>query len=246
MAETVALLVAVGAGLPDQLRSRDDEVLVEVIPGAGEDTRRAGAPLETDSTVSPANERTTGCSRPVGETVLGDRLPGENGRGLGRKRLIGLDANQRACVAGGTVQRAESTVVVVLSPETVLAAAGAQYRRRLARRLRPPRLSRPLVHRLHDEQRPRYAPEDVVRQVRDVRLDERMKVGCQRRLRVEPVGDQQGSRLAVQEGRRVSMCLAGQEIEVPLGLRTPQLERPLRHRGKVERRLGAAPTAQGV
>src|SRR5437763_14016964 len=67
MAEAVALLVAVGACPPDQLGACDEEVLVDVIPGAGKDARSAGAPLETDSAVSGADKRTAGCSGPVGK-----------------------------------------------------------------------------------------------------------------------------------------------------------------------------------
>jgi hypothetical protein len=48
VAEAVSFLVAVGAGLPDELGACEQEVLVEVVPGAGVDTRSAGAPLETD------------------------------------------------------------------------------------------------------------------------------------------------------------------------------------------------------
>src|SRR5918992_920477 len=46
VADAVALLVTVGAGAPDQLGAGEHELLVEVLPGAGDDTRRAGAPLE--------------------------------------------------------------------------------------------------------------------------------------------------------------------------------------------------------
>src|SRR5205814_227790 len=65
VAEAVALLVAVGAGLPDQLRAGEQEVLAEVVPGAGEDARRAGAPLERDPAVSRTHERAARRSRPV-------------------------------------------------------------------------------------------------------------------------------------------------------------------------------------
>ena len=48
-------------------------------------------------------------------------------------------------------KRAQAAIVVVLAPEAVLAAAVAQHRCRLARRLRP-------AHRERDQQGPRYAP----------------------------------------------------------------------------------------
>src|SRR5215210_3815530 len=56
VADAVALLVAVGAGPPDQLRAGEQEFLVEILPGAGEDTRGAGAPLEADPTIPRPRE----------------------------------------------------------------------------------------------------------------------------------------------------------------------------------------------
>src|SRR5436190_20092632 len=67
VAEAVALLVAVGARLPDQLGACEQQVLGEVVPGAGEDAGRAGAPLERDGAVSRTHERATSRSRPVRE-----------------------------------------------------------------------------------------------------------------------------------------------------------------------------------
>ena len=48
VAEAVALLVAVGAGPPDQLGAGEQQVLSKILPGAGEDSRGARAPPETD------------------------------------------------------------------------------------------------------------------------------------------------------------------------------------------------------
>jgi hypothetical protein len=48
VAETVAFLVLVGARVPDELDVGESEVLVEVVPRAADDTRRAGAPLEAE------------------------------------------------------------------------------------------------------------------------------------------------------------------------------------------------------
>jgi hypothetical protein len=56
VAEAVALLVAVRAGLPDQLGASAQQFFVEVLPGAGKDTGSAGAPLETDPTISRPRE----------------------------------------------------------------------------------------------------------------------------------------------------------------------------------------------
>ena len=103
MAETVSFLVAVCACVPDELGAGEQEVLVEVVPGAGEDTGGAGAPLETDSTISRAQERTTGCSRPVGQAVRTHRVPGENGCGLAREPIVRLEAEQGKRVSGCAV-----------------------------------------------------------------------------------------------------------------------------------------------
>jgi hypothetical protein len=50
VAEAVALLVAVGAGLPDELGGGEQEPSSRH-SGAGDDTRRAGVQLETHPTV---------------------------------------------------------------------------------------------------------------------------------------------------------------------------------------------------
>ena len=68
MTETVAFLVAVRACPPDQLGTGDKEVLIDVIPGAGEDARSAGAPLEANTTISGAHEVTTGGRLPFGQS----------------------------------------------------------------------------------------------------------------------------------------------------------------------------------
>ena len=65
VAEAVALLVAVGAGPPDQLGAREQEVVVELLPGAADDTRRAGTPLQTDPAVSWPRELRTRRAGPV-------------------------------------------------------------------------------------------------------------------------------------------------------------------------------------
>src|SRR5439155_1914013 len=48
VANAVALLVAVGAGPPDQLGACEQQLLVEILAGSGEDSRSARAPLETN------------------------------------------------------------------------------------------------------------------------------------------------------------------------------------------------------
>src|SRR5881227_3532455 len=70
--DAVALLVAVGAGPPDQLGACQQQLLVEILPGAGDDTRRAGAPLEADAAVSAGKLRTRR-PRPVRQTALAER-----------------------------------------------------------------------------------------------------------------------------------------------------------------------------
>jgi hypothetical protein len=77
VAEAVAFLVAVGPGVPDELGAAEQEVLVEVVPGAGEDTRSAGAPLKTDQTIARARELRTRRAGPLGEAALAERMPGE-------------------------------------------------------------------------------------------------------------------------------------------------------------------------
>jgi hypothetical protein len=51
-------------------------------------------------------------------------MPGENGRGLARERIVRLESEQGKRVAGGTMQRAQAAVVVILAPEAVVAPAG--------------------------------------------------------------------------------------------------------------------------
>jgi hypothetical protein len=66
VADTVALLVLVGARAPEELGAGKQEILVEVVPGAGDDTRSAGAPLEDDPAVSRARELRAWRAGPVG------------------------------------------------------------------------------------------------------------------------------------------------------------------------------------
>src|SRR5205085_10937837 len=108
------------ACLPDELGPGEQEVLIEVVPRAGEDTGGTGAPLETDSTISRAHERTAGSSRPVGQAVRTHRVPGENRCGLAREAIVRLEAEQGKRVSGCAVQRAQAAVVVVLPPEPVV------------------------------------------------------------------------------------------------------------------------------
>src|SRR5439155_12752741 len=44
VANAVSLLVPVSAGTPDELRAGDQQLFVEVVPGAGDDPGSAGAP----------------------------------------------------------------------------------------------------------------------------------------------------------------------------------------------------------
>src|SRR6185437_13884194 len=122
VAETVALLVPVGARAPDELGAGEHEVLVEIVPSAGDDTRRAGAPLKDDPAVSWARELRARRAGPVGEAVLAERMSRENGRALARDGVVGLEAEQSECVSRHAVERAQATVVVVLSPQPVASA----------------------------------------------------------------------------------------------------------------------------
>jgi putative ABC transport system ATP-binding protein len=103
VAEAVALLVAVGARTPDELGAGEQEVLVEILPGAGDDTWRAGAPLETDPTVSWPRELRTRRAGPVGEAVLAERMSRENGRALARDGSVWLETEQSECVSRDAV-----------------------------------------------------------------------------------------------------------------------------------------------
>ena len=75
VAEAVALLVVVRARTPDELGAGEQEVLVEVLPGTGDDTRRAGAPLETDPAVSWPRELRPRRAGAEHESVLAERMP---------------------------------------------------------------------------------------------------------------------------------------------------------------------------
>src|SRR5690349_2327552 len=119
VAEAVALLVSVCAGLPDQLCSREHKLLVEVVPRAGEDAGGSGAPLQA---LRLPGRR----AGPVGEAVLSGCIAREDSGGLAGKRLVRLDPEQCERVARGAVQRAQAAVVVILPPETVLAASRSQ------------------------------------------------------------------------------------------------------------------------
>jgi hypothetical protein len=115
VADAVALLVAVGAGPPDQLGTCEQQFFVEIFPGAGEDTRGSGAPLQTDAAVSASELRTRG-ARPIGESVLAERGPREHGRRLSSERVVRLEPEQDERITCGAVKRAETAVVVVLPP----------------------------------------------------------------------------------------------------------------------------------
>src|SRR5207244_11836051 len=117
VAEAVALLVPVGTRTPDELGAGEQEVLVEILPGAGDDTWRAGAPLETDPTVSWPRELRTRRAGPVREAVLAERMSRENGRALARNRTIWLEPEQNESDPRDTVERGESGVVGALAPE---------------------------------------------------------------------------------------------------------------------------------
>src|SRR5204863_4015072 len=82
VADPVPLLVAVRAGLPDQLGALEQELFVEILPGAGQDPGSSRAPLESDPAVG-ADELRTRRAGPVGEAALPKRGAGEHGRGLG-------------------------------------------------------------------------------------------------------------------------------------------------------------------
>jgi len=56
-------------------------------------------------------------------------VPCENGRGIACERFVSIESEQGKRVAGGTVKRAEASVIVILTPETVVAATRAKANR---------------------------------------------------------------------------------------------------------------------
>jgi hypothetical protein len=101
--EAVTLLVPVGTRTPDELGTGEQEVLVEILPGAGDDTWRAGAPLETDPTVSWPRELRTRRAGPVREAVLAERMSRENGRALASDGSVWLETEQSEGVSRDAV-----------------------------------------------------------------------------------------------------------------------------------------------
>ena len=77
-----------------ELGAGEYEVLVEILPGAGDDTRRPRAPLETDPTVSWPGELRPRRARPVREAFLAERMPLENSRALVCDGSVGLETEQ--------------------------------------------------------------------------------------------------------------------------------------------------------
>ena len=129
VAEAVAFLVFVCAGLPDEFRAGEDEIFVEIVPRSREDTWSASAPLETDPTIARTRKLRARRARPVGEAVLAGRVPCENGCGIACERFVSIESEQGKRVAGGTVKRAEASLIVILTPETVVAAPRAKANR---------------------------------------------------------------------------------------------------------------------
>src|SRR5512133_1695461 len=123
VAEAVTLLVAVGARLPRELGAREEQILVQVVHGCGDDSRGAVAPLQPDHGVvpleSPARER-----RPSREPSFDDRFASENALRITPQRRSRLpDLRERVDIADQTVHRAEKAVclaVQALTPEAVL------------------------------------------------------------------------------------------------------------------------------
>jgi hypothetical protein len=116
----------VGARSPDQFGAREQEVLVEVVPGAGDDTGSPRAPLETDASAAAGiGELRARRAGPIREAVLAEGVASKDSGGLG-DRVVGLEATQGERVAGGAVHAAETAVIVVLPPESVLAATGME------------------------------------------------------------------------------------------------------------------------
>ena len=131
----LAALVALTFSACASFKPVNQEVALRVTDGG----ERAEATCEVSNdraswtVVAPVNIAVTRSDQrpirrpgPVGEPVPADSVPREDGRGLGREHVVGLEAEQREGVAGGAVQRAQAAVVVVLSPETVFSAAAPE------------------------------------------------------------------------------------------------------------------------
>ncbi len=168
-------------------------------------------------------------------------MPREDSGRLGRQAVVRLETEQGECVACGAVQRAEPPVVVVLSPQPVLAPARTECRGRLVSRLQPPRLGRRLVHRQRHEQRAGCAPADVVGGVVDVAADEGVKIVRERGVGCEPEGDEQRARLAVEECSRAMVL-----IRRRIGLGALELQGTHRNAGELERCLGMTTAPERV
>jgi hypothetical protein len=97
---------------------------------------------------------------------------GQHGCCLGCKVLIRPKPQQGEGVSGSAVQRAQAAVVVILPPHPIVTTTRAARQPRLARRLHPPRLPRPLVHCERCQQRSGCPPTDGVRRVGNVAPNE--------------------------------------------------------------------------
>src|SRR5207244_9416724 len=107
VAEAVAFLVFVCAGLPDEFRAGEDEIFVEIVPRSHEDTWSAGAPLETDPTIARTRKLRARRAGPVGEAVLAERVPCENGCGIACEGLVSIAQEQGTRAARCSVTRAD-------------------------------------------------------------------------------------------------------------------------------------------
>src|SRR5262249_221398 len=205
-----------GARAPDELGAGEHEILVEVVPSAGDDTGRAGAPLKDDPAVSRARELLARRAGPVGEAVLAERISRENGRAHACDGIVWLETEQSECVSRDAVERAQAAVVVVLSPQPVVAAALPECYGRLAGSLIPTTLARPFAHRQSGEEGPGRSPADVVGRIVDVLANEPVHVVRERSVGGQPEGDEQCSRLAGHECTGTVMPIRAEVRRRPL------------------------------
>ena len=189
-------------------------------------------------------------SRPVRETVLGDREAREHVGSL----LLELSrpwASRAGCSARtfptrpcGGVQAAEGLAVEAVRPQAVLLARGPDCLRALAPRFGPPVLARPVEHRLRHEHRAGSTPHDLDRLVVDVLAHAHEEPVGELGPRLEPPQGEERAGFAQEQCRR-----RGRWHVVPLrvvrGL-LPEVERSSRRRREIDLRLTETATSKSA
>ncbi len=180
MADPGSLRIAVCARPPRELRTGEQERVVEVARGRGHDPRGTVAPLHANGAVA-ARQSIARCRRPVRESVLDERGPNEHVVRLAeqRRRTPRIqDRREREDVPDEPVRGSEIALRVavhVLRPGAV-GVLPRQYRIcALRARAAPALVAGPLEHESRGDQRSGRTPHDLVRLVADVRPHSRVQ-----------------------------------------------------------------------